>query len=105
MQGNYTIMVAIGFSSYSEDTFRYAVELARKFDADLLVASVINSRDVEAVRSVASMGYEVDGEQYIAVSVGLGGGEFISNVERFLIEGFCLFALSERGHEIAHPLV
>jgi len=79
MQGNYTIMVAIGFSSYSEDTFRYAVELARKFDADLLVASVINSRDVEAVRSVASMGYEVDGEHYV---------ESIRNERKALLEGY-----------------
>ena len=65
MQGIHTIMVAVGFSSFSEGTFRYAAELARKFDADLLVASVVNSRDVEAVRSVASMGYEVDGEHYV----------------------------------------
>lgn len=65
MQGIHTIMVAVGFSGYSEGTFRYAAELARKLDADLLVASVINSRDVEAVRSVASMGYEVDGEHYV----------------------------------------
>ena len=79
MQGNYTIMVAIGFSSYSEDTFRYAVELARKFDADLLVASVINSRDVEAVRSVASMGYEVDGEHYV---------ESVRNERKALLEGY-----------------
>jgi nucleotide-binding universal stress UspA family protein len=65
MQGIHTIMVAIGFSSYSEGAFRYAAELAGKFDADLLVASVVNSRDVEAVRSVASMGYEIDGEHYV----------------------------------------
>lgn len=65
MQGIHTVMVAVGFSGYSEGTFRYAAELARKLDADLLVASVINSRDVEAVRSVASMGYEVDGEHYV----------------------------------------
>jgi len=65
MQGIHTIMVAIGFRSYSEGTFRYAAELAEKFDADLLVVSVVNSRDVEAVRSVASMGYEIDGEHYV----------------------------------------
>lgn len=64
MEGIRTIMVAIGFSDYSEGIFRYALGLASKFNADLLVASVVNSRDVEAVRSVASMGYEVDGEHY-----------------------------------------
>ena len=79
MQGIRTIMVAIGFSSYSEGTFRYAAELARKFDANLLIVSVINSRDVEAVRSVASMGYEVDGEHYV---------ESIRNERKALLEGY-----------------
>jgi nucleotide-binding universal stress UspA family protein len=79
MQGIHTIMVAIGFSSYSEGAFRYAAELARKFDADLLVASVINSRDVEAVRSVAAMGYEVDGEHYV---------ESIKNERKALLEDY-----------------
>lgn len=59
-----TIMVALGFSGYAEGIFHYAAGLARQFDADLLVASVVNSRDVEAVSSVASMGYEVDEKQY-----------------------------------------
>lgn len=79
MQGIHTIMVAVGFSGYSEGTFRYAAELARKLDADLLVASVINSRDVEAVRSVASMGYEVDGEHYV---------ETIRNERKALLESY-----------------
>jgi len=79
MQGIHTIMVALGFSSYSEGTFCYAAELARKFDADLLVASVVNSRDVEAVRSVASMGYDIDGEHYV---------ESIRNERKALLEGY-----------------
>ncbi|MEJ2472410.1 MAG: universal stress protein [Desulfobacterales bacterium] len=79
MQGIHTVMVAIGFSSYSEGTFRYAAELARKFDADLLVASVINSRDVEAVRSVAALGYKIDGEHYV---------ESIRNERKALLEGY-----------------
>lgn len=79
MQGIHTIMVAVGFSGYSEGTFRYAAELARKLDADLLVASVINSRDVEAVRSVAAMGYEVDGEHYV---------ETIRNERKALLESY-----------------
>ncbi len=79
MQGIHTIMVAIGFRSFSEGTFRYAAELAGKFDADLLAVSVINSRDVEAVRSVASMGYEIDGEHYV---------ESIRNQRKALLEGY-----------------
>ncbi len=60
-----TIMVALGFSHYCGDLFMYAARLAEKLDADLLVASIINSRDVEAVGRVASMGFEVDGEHYV----------------------------------------
>jgi nucleotide-binding universal stress UspA family protein len=60
-----TVMVAIGFSDYCGGVFDYAAQLAEKLDADLLVASIINSRDVEAVGKVASMGYEVDGEHYV----------------------------------------
>lgn len=61
-----TIMVAIGFSSYSKEIFTYAAGLATQFDADLLVASIINARDVEAVGSVVSMGYDVKGEDYVS---------------------------------------
>lgn len=59
------ILVAIGFTRYSEGILRYAVGLARRFDARLVVGSVINSRDVQAVGRIASMGYDVDGEHYV----------------------------------------
>jgi len=65
METIHTIMVAIGFSSYSEGIFTYAAGLATQFDADLLVASIINSRDVTAVGSVVSLGYEVNGDDYV----------------------------------------
>jgi len=61
-----TIMVAIGFSSYSKEIFTYAAGLATQFGADLLVASIINARDVEGVGSVVSMGYDVKGEDYVS---------------------------------------
>ena len=41
------------------------MRLARNLDADILVVSVINKRDVAAVRKVAAMGYEVNGEHYV----------------------------------------
>jgi nucleotide-binding universal stress UspA family protein len=79
MQEIRTVMVALGFSSYSEGTFRFAAGLAGTLNADLLVVSVINSRDVAAVRSVASMGYEVDGEHYV---------DSIRRERRALLEGY-----------------
>lgn len=60
------IMVAVAFSRYTEGLFRYAVRLANRMNADLVVASIINQRDVSAVRRIVDMGYEVDGEHYVS---------------------------------------
>ncbi len=59
------LLVAVAFSSYTEGIFRYAADLAGQLDADMVVASIVNERDVSAVRRVADMGYEVDGEHYV----------------------------------------
>lgn len=59
------IMVALDFTSYSKSTFDYAVKIAKNLNAHLVVASIINSRDISAVEMVASMGYEVDSEHYV----------------------------------------
>jgi nucleotide-binding universal stress UspA family protein len=59
------IMVALDFTPYSKGTFDYAVNIARNLNAHLVVASIINSRDISAVEMVASMGYEVDSEHYV----------------------------------------
>jgi len=59
------IMVALDFTSYSKSTFDYAVKIAKNLNAHLVVASIINSRDISAVEMVASMGYEVDSDHYV----------------------------------------
>jgi nucleotide-binding universal stress UspA family protein len=59
------IMVAVGFSEYSEGIFNYADKLAEKLGAELIVANIINSRDVEAVTAITNMGYDLDPERYI----------------------------------------
>lgn len=59
------ILAPLAFSSYSKEIFEYAVQVAAQWDADIVVASIINERDVSAVRRVADMGYEVDGEHYV----------------------------------------
>jgi nucleotide-binding universal stress UspA family protein len=58
-------MVAVAFSQYTEGLFGYAVRLANRMNADLVVVSIINQRDVAAVRRVVEMGYEVDGNHYV----------------------------------------
>jgi nucleotide-binding universal stress UspA family protein len=60
------IMVAVAFSQYTEGLFRYAVRMAKRMNADLVVASIINQRDVSAVRRIVDMGYEVDGDHYVS---------------------------------------
>jgi nucleotide-binding universal stress UspA family protein len=59
------IMVALGVTQYSEGIFKYAAKLAVALDAELLVVNIINSRDVESIRSISAMGYEVDGAHYV----------------------------------------
>ncbi|MGB5747143.1 MAG: universal stress protein [Desulfobacterales bacterium] len=59
------IMVAVGFSEYAEGIFNYADMLAEKLGAELIVANIINSRDVEAVTAITNMGYDLDPERYI----------------------------------------
>jgi nucleotide-binding universal stress UspA family protein len=59
------IMVAVGFSEYAEGIFKYSDKLADKLGAELIVANIINSRDVEAVTAITNMGYDLDPERYI----------------------------------------
>lgn len=59
------IMVALIFSEHSEEIFRFAVRLAENLNSRLIVASIVNVRDVEAVGKIVSLGYEVDGDHYI----------------------------------------
>jgi len=60
------ILVAMASTSYCQGIYNYAVTLAEALAAEIVVASIINSRDVVAVRQVADMGYAVDGENYVA---------------------------------------
>ena len=59
------VLVAIAFSDYAEGIFTFAADFVESTGAELMVASVINERDVESVRTISAMGYEVDGEHYI----------------------------------------
>jgi len=60
------VLVALAFSEYAQGTFTFAADLAQSAGAELIVASVINARDVESVRTISAMGYKVDGEHYVA---------------------------------------
>ena len=59
------VLVAVAFSNYTRGIFEYAARLVNRLGADMVVASIINERDVSAVRRVVDMGYELDGEHYV----------------------------------------
>jgi nucleotide-binding universal stress UspA family protein len=59
------ILVPLAFTDYSQGVFDCAVQVALKNDASLIVLSIINSRDIESVESIVSMGYDVDAEHYV----------------------------------------
>jgi nucleotide-binding universal stress UspA family protein len=60
------ILAATGFSRYTRDLLNYAVDIAEAMNAELIIASIINARDVEAVGTIAAMGYDVDSGNYVA---------------------------------------
>ena len=60
------ILVAVVFTDYTEELLKYAAQIAEDLNAELIVASIINSRDVEAVGTITAMGYDVDSEQYVS---------------------------------------
>ena len=61
-------MVPIAFSPYSKGIIDYAAMLARSLDIEKLIfINIINERDVEAVETIASFGYNtINEEQYVA---------------------------------------
>ena len=60
------ILVATGFSQYTQNLLNYAADIAASMNAELIIASIINARDIEAVGTIAAMGYDVDSENYVA---------------------------------------
>lgn len=59
------LLVALSLAKDSKDKFNFTAKLALKLDADIIAVNIINSRDVEAVGKIMSMGYEIDGEHFI----------------------------------------
>lgn len=60
------IVVALGLGDYSQGIYTFSAKLAITLGAELTVVNIINERDVEAVRTISSLGYEVDGAHFIS---------------------------------------
>jgi nucleotide-binding universal stress UspA family protein len=76
MQTVNKIMVAVDFSDFSLPAVRYAAHLAKDVGAQLLLANVINQRDVDMMKKVA--------DQYPAFSVA-------KHLEEYRVERQTLF--------------
>ena len=59
------ILAAIDLSDYSAHTMKYAGDLAEKLNTELIVANIINQRDVEAIRKIATITIRVSEEEYL----------------------------------------
>ena len=59
------IMVAFDLSDYSVEAFKYGCDLAEKIQADLIIANVINQRDVNAVEWTKQVSDRISVEKYI----------------------------------------
>jgi len=60
------VMVPLAFTPLSPDLVRYALVLATTMDLQKIIfIHVINQRDVEAVETIASFGYDVDTNEYV----------------------------------------
>ena len=81
------IMAAVDFSDYSKATLKYAALLASSVNATLVVANVINQRDVEAIRKVEVEGRrDYGGKIYRQAEAGPGNRDR-STVEREQLSG------------------
>ena len=59
------ILAAIDLSDYSAHTMKYAGDLAEKLNTELIVANIINQRDVETIRKIATITMRVSEEGYL----------------------------------------
>lgn len=58
------ILAPIAFTKYAKGIVSYAADLAALTGAELLIANVINERDLEAIDKITSYGYKVDVAHY-----------------------------------------
>ena len=65
MKSIHKIMVGCDFSKYSKETLEYAVALAEKLQADLIIANVINKKEIDTLLKVAEGQFDRKIEKYV----------------------------------------
>ncbi len=58
-------MVAIDFSEYSDETLKYAANLADSLDTQLIVANIINQRDIIAIRTLIQNQADINEDKFV----------------------------------------
>lgn len=58
------IVAAIDFSDYSGDTLKYAAALAHFLGAQLIVANIVNQRDITALRTIVQADSNLNIDEY-----------------------------------------
>ena len=66
MKGIRKVLAACDFSDYSEEVVTYAANLCQLLNAELIVANIINRRDLDAVNHVALYYTGLSVENYVA---------------------------------------
>jgi len=59
------ILAALDLSAYSENTFTHALDLARRYGAELVMFNVINDRGLEVLDRIQAEGYGVSRAEYV----------------------------------------
>jgi len=65
MKSIHKIMVGCDFSKYSKETLECAVALAEKLQADLIIANVINKKEIDTLLKVAEGQFDRKIEKYV----------------------------------------
>ena len=65
MKSIHKIMVGCDFSKYSKETLECAVALAEKLQADLIIANVINKKEIDTLLKVAEGQFDRNIEKYV----------------------------------------
>jgi nucleotide-binding universal stress UspA family protein len=59
------VMFAVDFSDYSEETLKYAADLVSSLGSELIVANVVNQRDITALREIIQKNVDIRVQDYI----------------------------------------
>ena len=65
MKSFHKIMVGCDFSKYSKETLECAVALAEKLQAELIIANIINKKEIDTILKVAEGQFDRNIEKYV----------------------------------------